>query len=248
MSKSSGLGAALWVDGVDLSGDTVSLQRINSARGVLPSTGIDKLAMERTQGLRDGGFEVTSWFNPAAAASHATWKTPPAADRIAVYCHRTTLGASAAACVGKQFTYDGQRGDDGSFTHDVTIEGNAFGLEWGNLLTAGKRTDTGATNGASIDTVASVSFGLQAYLQVFSPFTGTDITIKIQDSADNVSFADVTGAAFTAVTAAPTKQRIQTGRTATVRRYLRVATTTSAGFTSATFGVVVVKNGVSTVF
>ena len=36
------------------------------------------------------------------------------------------------------------------------------------------------------------SFGVQAYLQVFS-FTGTDVTITIQDSADNSSFANITG-------------------------------------------------------
>lgn len=87
-------------------------------------------------------------------------------------------------------------------------------------------------------------FGAQAYLQV-TALTGTDVTVHVQDSADNVTFADVTGLVFTATTAAGTWQRLATSNTATLRRYVRVATTTSGGFTSATFGVVLVRNAVA---
>lgn len=87
----------------------------------------------------------------------------------------------------------------------------------------------------------ATAFGLQAYMHAFA-FTGTDCTIKLQDSADNVSFADIATAAFTAVTAAPASQRIATVNTATVRRYLRVATTTSGGFTSCQFAVSFTRN------
>jgi hypothetical protein len=247
MTKQSGLGAAFYIDGVDLSGDIGSLSRINSARGVLPVTGINASAFERVHAHRDGGMEFSAWMNDAAGAAHPTLKTRPTVDRIATYCHRETLGASAAACVCKQINYDPSRPQDGSLTWSVAVESNAYGLEWGNLLTAGKRTDTGAANGTAIDTVASVSHGLQAYLHVFA-FTGTDATIKIQDSADNNTFADVPAAAFTAVTAAPDWERVQTGRTEQVDRYVRVVTTTSGGFSSLQFAVIVVKNTVATNF
>ncbi len=72
--------------------------------------------------------------------------------------------------------------------------------------------------------------------------------MKIQDSADNVSFADVTGLTFTQVTAAPTAERIATTSGATIRRYLRAVTVTTGGFSSLTFAVVVVKNTVATAF
>lgn len=251
MSKASGLGAAFWVGGVDLSGDIVSLGRINNSRGVLPSTGIDKSAMERTQARRDGGMELSSWFNPAAGQQHATLKSVPSTDRNAAYCHRTTLGASAAACIAKQINYDGNRGDDGSYTLDITLESNAYGLEWGQLLTAGKRTDTGTTAGTGVDYgVGSTNFGLQAYLHVFS-FTGTDATIMIQESSNNGAgdaFANVTGGTFASVTTAPQAQRIETTRALTVERYLRVNTSSSGGFSSLVFGVIVKRNTVSTVF
>jgi len=74
----------------------------------------------------------------------------------------------------------------------------------------------------------------------FQAFTGTSVTATIQDSADNSTFATLTGGLrFTAATAAGV-QRLQGGRTATVRRYLRVATTGT--FSSATFSVVFVRN------
>lgn len=249
MAKQTGLGAAFWLDGVDLSGDVGSLGRINGGNTPIEVTGIDKSAYERLGGPRDGGVEFMAYMNPSAGAAHPTLAPLTTADRIATYCHRTTLGAPAACLVAKQVNYDANRAEDGSLTWSVTAESNQYGLEWGQLLTAGKRVDTGAANGTGVDFEAGASFGLQAWLHVFA-FTGTDVTIKLQESSDNAgdAYADVTGGAFTAVTAGPTKQRIQTARDQAVERYLRVVTTTSGGFTSVTFGVVATLNPVSVVF
>lgn len=87
-------------------------------------------------------------------------------------------------------------------------------------------------------------FGAQAYLHVIG-FTGTDATVKLQHSSDNGgtdAYADITGGGFTAVTTGPQAQRIQTTRALPIKRYLRVVTTTSAGFTSLEFLVAVVRN------
>ncbi|HEY6494943.1 MAG TPA: hypothetical protein VIZ43_16840 [Trebonia sp.] len=86
------------------------------------------------------------------------------------------------------------------------------------------------------------AFGAQAYLQV-TAFAGTSVTVAVQDSADNSSFAAVTGLTFTAVTAAPNTQRLATANTATLRRYVRVATTGT--FTSASFAVMLNRNPVA---
>lgn len=94
------------------------------------------------------------------------------------------------------------------------------------------------------DTAVSSAFGLQAYLQVFG-FTGTDVTIKLQDSADNSSFSDITGGAFTSVTTAPGTQRIATANNATIRRYVRATTTTSAGFSSVKYAVSYTRNPIA---
>ncbi|MGW5616278.1 hypothetical protein [Streptomyces sp. NPDC003877] len=246
MSKQSGLGDNFYIHGYDVSGD---INSINTAGGpaALEQTGIDKSGYERIGGKRTGSMTGTCFFNPGTDRVHPRLSTLPTADVIASYFRGTTLGNPAACQVSKQVNYDGQRGDDGAFTFQFDLQCNGFGVEWGRSLTAGVRTDTAATNGASIDTAASAAFGAQAYLQVFA-MTGTDATVKIQDSADNSTFADVTGLSFTQLTAGRTAERIATASGATIRRYLRAVTVTTGGFSSLAFSVVVVKNEVAVSF
>jgi hypothetical protein len=238
MAKQGGLGDNLYVGGNDLSGD-VQQVKVASPIATLDGTDITQSGNARLFGHRDGNMDFTVFYDVLVA--HPVLSALPTADTLMTYCRGTTLGAPAACLQAKQINYDGNRGTDGSYLFTVQGQGDGFGLEWGNLLTAGLRTDTAATNGTSLDQLASTSFGAQAYLQV-TAFTGTDITVKIQDSADNSSFADVSGLAFTATTAAATWQRISISNAATLRRYVRVATTTSGGFTSATFAVVLSRN------
>lgn len=250
MAKGTGLGARLLVGGYDISGDISALDRIGGGPTALPLTGIDKSAYERIGGVRDGAMAATSYMNDAAGQAFTILKTLPTADTMASYCHRSTIGEVAASINAKQANYDGTRGKDGSLTFASEFLANGYGLEWGRLLTAVPRTDTGATNGAGVDFSGSTAFGLQAYLHVTS-FTGTDATIRIQESSDNGvgdAFANVTGGAFTAVTSGPTWQRIETARGLTVERYLRVATSTTGGFSNMQFVVIVVKNDTSVVF
>lgn len=241
MAKQSGLGDNFLVGGYNLSGDTASLDEIGGGPVLLEVTGIDKSAFERIGGLRDGRIEWTSHFNPAEGQQHEVLSTLPTADRHLMYLRGTSLGNQAACMVGKQLNYDWTRADDGKITMKVRAESNGTGIEWGTQLTAGVRTDTAATDGTAIDTLASAAFGAQAYLQV-TEFTGTDATITIEDSADNVTFAPVTGLAFTEITAGPAVERIATANTATIRQYVRVSTATTAGFTSLSFAVAINKN------
>lgn len=243
MAKQSGLGDNFFVGGFDVSGDTNSLGEISGGPALIEVTGINKLAFERIGGLRDGHINWVSYFNKGTGidGTHTLLAALPYADRHLMYLRGTTLGNPAACMVGKQLNYDPTRDNDGKLTIAVNAEANAYGLEWGRSLTAGIRTDTAATLGTGIDTTTSLSFGAQAYLQIFS-FTGTDVTVKIQDSADNVTFADVAGLAFTQTTSAPGAQRISVANTTTIRRYVRASTVTTGGVTSVSFAVVVVKN------
>lgn len=248
MTKSSGLGAQFYVDGYDLSGDVGALSRIGGGlTGTQDVTGINKSAFERVGLLRDGGMEFTAFFNPATAQAHPVLSVLPTSDRVASYLNGTTLGDPAASLVGRQINYDPTRAQDGSLTLGVQAEANGYGLEWGDALTAGIRTDTAATNGTSIDGLAATTFGAQAWLHVFA-FTGTDVTVKIQDSANNSAFADVTGLTFTQTTAAHTSERLATAAGATLRRYVRAVTVTTGGVTSVSFAVQVTRNLTSVVF
>lgn len=451
MAKTSGLGDALYIAGYDASGDIQQLGNIGGGPALLNMTGINKSAYERQGGLRSGQIEMTTFFNHDAVtpATHEKLSALPRTDVILTYCRGTTLGDPAASLVGKQVSYDPSRGDDGMLTFAVSAQSNGYGIEWGRQLTAGIRTDTAATNGASVampgtpfvqlpgstgntittpDTAAldvagdidirlriaaddwtpgadayllskynitgnqrsyavilastgamalqwsndgtatmsksstanlsslangtpkwvrvtldvdngaggntvtfytsddgvmwtqlgspvvtagttslfpstavleigsrnsgtsdffagkfyeavvmngingttvahpvagassvtdstglawtvngtatlsqATPYGAQAYLHV-TAFAGADATVKIQDSADNVTFTDVPGLAFTQITSGPTSERIAISNTASIRRYVRASTVTTGGFTSLAFSVNFIKN------
>lgn len=246
MAKQSGLRQGLYVDGLNISGDVQSFSKLGGGCAVLEFTGIDKEAFERKGGLRDGGIDATTFFNPGSlnwasplvdTGSHALLRQMSLTDKILMF-HDLRSGI-AAGLVAKEGNYDASRAADGALTIAVSSVANGYGFEWGDALTTGIRTDTTATNGTGLDGGAATAFGAQAYLQLFN-LVGAAVVVKIQDSADNVSFADVAGLTFTSATAAPAAERLQTGRTATIRRYLRVAT--SGTFTSTSFAVMVVRN------
>lgn len=242
MAKQSGLGDNFYVDGYDLSGDIGAIDTIRGGPSTHNVTPINKHGFVRIGGLRDGGMEFTSFFNPSTDQAHPVLSALPRADVVVSYFRGQTLGGVAACCIGKQINYDPERADDGALTFSVSAESNGYGVEWGKQATPGVRTDGSATDGASIDFgTGSTSFGLQAWLQVFD-FTGTSATVKLQGSSDNGAgdaWADVTGGGFTAATGR-TSQRIQTARNQTVERYLRVVTTGT--FSDVVFAVMVARN------
>ncbi len=247
MAVQWGGGDQLFLDGYDLSGSANAISRIGGGPAALDIPGIINQAMRRTGGRRDGSLDFTTWFDTATGEEHDALKGLPTTDRVASYFHGSTLGDICASLVNKQANYDGDRGDDGSLSFKAENPANAYGLEWGFQLTAGKRTDTAAANGTGVDFAASTDFGARFFLHVFS-FTGTSVTVKIQESSDNGgadSWADVTGGGFTAATGR-TAQRIATSATQTVERYLRCVTTGT--FSSAVFAVQATKLGVAVAF
>lgn len=245
MSKQSGLGDQLYVAGYNVSGDVGSLGRIGGGPAALEITGIDKSGFERIGGVRDGAIEYDGFFNDAAGQLHPVLSALPTTDVLVTYLRGTTLGNPAASVMAKQIGYDPTRAADGQLTIATRKLANGYGLEWGRTLTAGIRTDSGAANGTGVDFGASTDFGLQAYLHVFD-FTGTDVTIKLQESSDDGSgdaYADVTGGAFTQITGStPLTERIATSASLTVEQWLRVVTVTTGGFSDLDFAVMVVKN------
>ncbi len=241
MAKQSGLGDRLYVGAYDLSGDIGSLQQIQGGPTALDLTDITQSGYDREGGLRTGSINFTAWFNPSAGRAHPRLASLPTGTTLVTYGRGNALGAPAASCVSRQVGYDGTRGQDGSLALAVATLSDGYGIEWGIQLTAGLRTDTVATNGASVDNGAATTFGAQFYLHL-TAFTGTSVVVKIQDSADNTTFADVSGGAFTSATGITT-ERIALSNAATLRRYVRVATTGT--FSNATFVVNGVRNAIA---
>jgi hypothetical protein len=310
MAKQGGLGANFYFGGYDLSNDVGSVGKISGSIATFDVTGINVSGYERIGGRRDGGIDFVPFFNPSTGRAHPVLSALPLGDQVASYFHTPAIGSPAASMVGKQLNYDGTRSAAGDLTFAVATVGDGFGLEWGDQLTPGIRTDTVATNGVAFNSAPSLTtpavpasatpvtntsgypvqvvitggtmtnvsvngatvgagagtypvlpgqtismtytvaptwswqystgFGAQAYLQVFG-FTGTDATVKIQDSADNVTFADVAGMAFAQITAVtPQSQRIAAA--GTLRQYVRAVTVTTGGFTSLAFAVQNTRN------
>lgn len=242
MAKTAGMGDRLLVAGNDLSGNINSLNKISGGNSPLPATDITQFGVARFGGRRDGAIDFTAYFDPAAGAAHPVLSTLPQADTLLTYAHGFALGAPCASLQAKQVNYDGTRPADGSFLLAVSGVGNGFGLEWGFTASAGKQTDTAPGNGTGVDqTTVSTAFGWQAYLHV-AAVVGTNAVITLQDSADNITFANLLSGAFASVivAGAPSFQRLQGGATDVVRRYIRVVS--SGTFSSTTFFVQFVRN------
>jgi hypothetical protein len=216
MAIRTGLDCFLLIDGIDLSDDHAAIDSISSPRQTFDKNGLRHRAYRRIYGKKDGMAEASVFFNPTAGAAHSKLSTLPQTDREIMLGVAPELGAAVSCLRYKQIGYDGTRPADGDLMFKFQAQGNDLGIDY--------------------------AFGLQAFLQV-TAFTGTDCTIKLQESSDNGvgdAWADVTGGGFTQVTTAPVTQRIQTGLTLSVERYLRVVT--SGTFTSITFAVMAHRN------
>lgn len=244
MSKQTGLGDQLFVDGYDISGDTQSIGGLSTPIATIDLTGINKSAHERGFGIASASAEFTAFFNDADDAAHEVLSSLPRSNGHLMYLKGSTAGNAGIAMIGKRMDYAGSRGDDGSFTFNVAMQSDGTVAEWCTQLTDGKITVTGAGNqdGVDLGGGGSKSFGWQAYLQVFD-FTGTSATIKLQtssDDADTDAYADLTGGAFTTVTGRTTERLASSSDTATVEQWVRV--NVAGTFSSLTFAVVFNRN------
>jgi len=103
-----------------------------------------------------------------------------------------------------------------------------------NLSSIAARTST--VTGTGVD--VSAYTGPMLFVQDVGTVSGTTPTLdgKLQDSADDSSYADVTGATFTQVTASNSVQTLQLGADS-VRKYVRWVGTIGGTTPSFTCGV-----------
>jgi hypothetical protein len=238
VTKRTGLGMRLFVGGYDLSGDINSFAGINGGNAPLDFTDITQEANARAGGKRAGATQFVSFFNDATDRAHPRLSSLPTADVDAMGLLGVAIGSAAFNIRAKQIDYNPNEAPDGSLLFTTDLQSTTVGLEWGEMLTVGRRTESAATNGASLDGVASSSFGWSAWLQVFALASGTP-TIKLQDSADDSAWLDLTGGGFGTI-AANSGARIVGGSTATLRRYVRVITTGT--FSGLDFAVSLTRN------
>lgn len=236
MAVSTGLGGQLFVDQYDLTGDIPSVQRMAMPSGVLDFTTIDKSAMRRGYAHVDGELAFTSFFDDGTDLEHTALKAKGSgADRVCSYLQGSAIGNMAFGLVSKQINYDGNRNADGSLVFDIQMLANQYGSNFTTQLTAGKRTDSAATNGSSHNNGAASANGLVVYVHLFA-FTGTSVTIAVQQSSDNGGGDAFANILATSALTTPTAVRLATASlTTSVEQYLRVVTTGT--FSNAVFAV-----------
>lgn len=236
MAKITGLGANLWIDQYNVSGDIGAIDSIGSSRAQLDYTSIEDLFMSRLPGLGDGSISFSGYFNTSTPSLHnAIGSAFGTAVSIVTASFGTAIGAPAASLGAARASYTTTRSADGGLAVQVSAEsGIGYGTDWGVLL-AGRASATG-TASTTVDNGAATTNGAQAYLHITSVAAGT-VTISVQDSSDNSSFSNVTGLTFTASSTAVAEYKA-TAAGATIGRYLRY--NCSGG--TATFALAVARN------
>ena len=177
-------------------------------------------------GLFDGGTDRND--EELANAFSVTTSTP-----LTIFQNGTTAGEPCVLLDSKIQNYT----IDSSVSDAVAVSSTFTGNNFGRGLSLYALTNTSATaNATAVDLGASSTLGGQAHIHC-TAHSSANMVVKIQSSADNTSFADVSGFSFTALTGT-TSQRIAT--TNTVNRYVRIVTTVTSG--SATFSVAYAHN------
>lgn len=242
MPKQSGLGANFYVDQYDVSGDINSVGTISAPLATFDVTDITQKAPERIPGLMDGNLAWTALWNSDPDHFIEVLRDIKRTDVQVSYFQEPELGAPAFSLIGKKVSFDPTRAADGDLKVACSATSNGFGAEWGRQLTDGIVVDTADFDTDGLDTASSAAFGAQLYVHVFS-LTGSDATISLEHSSDNGvgdAWAAVdTGSADLAITDVGA-WRSQTGRTATVKRWVRISVVGT--FTGISLAAHVVKN------
>ena len=237
--KLTGLGSNFYIGGYDLSGDVNALGTISTPVATLDVTAINKFAMERRATIADGSMSFTTVYDIDAGAEHLALSGMPRTDTVGAFFAGTALGNAAASINAKEVDSQTTRANTAMLTRETSIQANSYGLDWGVQLTAGKRTDTAATNGSGYDNGAATTFGCQVYFQVFS-FSGTDATLRVQSSAASNFSSPQTEASYT-ISTTPAAVRVA-GSNSSVNRYWRVISINTGGFSSLAFAAMVTIN------
>jgi len=182
--------------------------------------GIDTSQID-ISGLFDGGTDAVD--EELANAFSVTTATP-----LSVFQNGTTAGEPCVLLDSKIQNYT----IDSSVSDAVAVSSSFTGNNFGRGLSLYALTDTSATaTTTAVDFGSSTTFGGQAFIHI-TAHSSANIAVKLQSSADNSSFADVTAGGFTAITGTGSERIAPTG---TINRYVRLVITVTSG--SATFQV-----------
>lgn len=238
MSFSHGKNLVTLLGGYDISPFCDDAQ-ISKALDEVETTTFGSTAKQYLTGFQDGSISLGGFFDGSAAGSDAILDAAfnGGAEAFTVGYAGTAVGnrADLASALDKKYDVSGAVGAAVKFKAELRADGGAVGGVFLHAL--GAETATGT--GTAVDGGAATSAGYLATLHV-TGVSGTatpTVTVKIQDSADNSTWADLI--TFTAATAIGGETK--SAATGTVRRYTRAIWTISGTTPSLTFAVALAR-------
>lgn len=236
----------VYVNGVDLSGQSRTIGALSHSFGAEPDTSFTDEAKNIVMGQADIQAGTLSAFLENDAAALFANQAQTTRNLL------VAIGANAAPVAGDnvfawKFEDTGYMMEQGTGFVAATLPfGGAsyastltYKKPWGKLLhPKGTETEVNSSTGIDDNGASSALGGIFVYHLHSSDGT---VTLKVQDAATNSdgSFSDLSGATSGSIdaTSAPLSGMIALGVTATVRRYLRwqivLGTATTATFTTA---------------
>jgi hypothetical protein len=144
--------ANLYAGGYDISGDVAAISGANGGPNLLDASTIDTVGFKRIAGRFDGSLAASVLYNPTGAHIPLS-ALPTTLVPLMLALPGTTAGDYAAMLVGKYVDYAPAFSNDLAVAFAVQAQASeGFPLEWGSMITAGKRTDGSATaSGTGID-------------------------------------------------------------------------------------------------
>ena len=236
----------VYVNGVDLSGQSRTIGALSHVFGAEPDTALTDEAKNIVIGQADIQAGTLSAFLENDTAALFANQAQTTRNLL------VAIGANAAPAAGDnvfawKFEDTGYMAEQGSGFVAATLPfGGAsyastltYKTPWGKLLHA-KGAETAVNTAIGIDDFGASSALGGIFVYHLHSSNGT-VTLKVQDASTNTnpSFSDLSGATSGSITAAVTPQSgmIALSTTATVRRYLRwqlvFGSATTATFTAA---------------
>jgi hypothetical protein len=187
-------------------------------------------------GVESGSISVQGVWDGSASAIDVVLDSTIAADSIISVSPQgfDTIGNSVVMVKGLNVGYQirGTATDAVRLTAGGTADG---GVRVDGVVLQDLSAETTTFNGSSVDNGSDSSFGGVGHIHV-TAFSGTNATVKIQDSANDADWADLI--TFTSITGTGTERKTVSG---TVDEYLRFAITTD-NFTSMTIACCFARN------
>ena len=183
-------------------------------------------------GLQDGTVSLSGMFDGTATGTDVVFSSvlgSATKQLVVVAPSGNSVGANAIVLEADDTSYE-VSGAVADVVQTSAEFQSSDGVEHGKILSSGTAiSSTG--NGTSVDNTAASTNGGVGFLSVPTNTRNGNITVKVQQSADNSTFTDLI--TFTEVTSTQkTSERVEV--TGTVARYLRVSYTVAGSTGSAT--------------